>query len=401
MTDSCALVDNELSRVISKFTAIQGHSNRVLDDVTASFEGLQGALSQIPAGGTLTPEQNTILRELLATSKEKLRRLTTEHRELHGFVSKVGKTIDRNFVSDLSSTTKTDVLLEEHNIHLLNKVIAQHFYRQGMDDVADSLVQEAELPKEDFTREPFAELHSIWECIQNKNIGPALDWAARYSEELMAKNSTLEFKLHRLAYMQILLQGINAQTEALRYARTHFAKFVNIFQKDIQILMGALMYLPVGIENSPYRTLIAPEMWIEAADTFLKDACQTLGIIKDSPLSIVTNAGCVALPALLNIKQVMISRQVPGIWSGRDELPIEIELDPEHRYHSIFACPILRQQSTEENPPMKLTCGHVISRDALNKLSNGQLSPAYNFRLKCPYCPMEQSPADAKLIYFQ
>lgn len=105
------------------------------------------------------------------------------------------------------------------------------------------------------------------------------------------------------------------------------------------------MYLPVGIENSPYRTLIAPEMWIEvymnkcfffqflivaytlvlktqAADTFLKDACQTLGIIKDSPLSIVTNAGCVALPALLSIKQVMISRQVPGIWSGRDELPV-------------------------------------------------------------------------------
>lgn len=109
---------------------------------------------------------------------------------------------------------------------------------------------------------------------------------------------------------QILSQGINAQSEALKYARTHFAKFVNIFQKDIQILMGALMYLPVGIENSPYRTLIAPEMWIEvrnylsiyccclyfpfkAADTFLKDACQTLGIIKDSPLSIVTNAGCI------------------------------------------------------------------------------------------------------------
>lgn len=64
----------------------------------------------------------------------------------------------------------------------------------------------------------------------------------------------------------------------------------------------------------------------KAADTFLKDACQTLGIIKDSPLSIVTNAGCVALPALLNIKQVMISRQVPGIWSGRDELPVSIIL---------------------------------------------------------------------------
>lgn len=50
---------------------------------------------------------------------------------------------------------------------------------------------------------------------------------------------------------------------------------------------------------------------------------------------------------------------------------IEIELDTEHRYHSIFACPILRQQSSEENPPMKLVCGHVISRDALDKLCNG------------------------------
>lgn len=50
---------------------------------------------------------------------------------------------------------------------------------------------------------------------------------------------------------------------------------------------------------------------------------------------------------------------------------IEIDLEPEYRYHSIFACPILRQQSSEDNPPMKLVCGHVISRDALNKLCNG------------------------------
>lgn len=95
----------------------------------------------VPPDGNLTTEQNAILRDLLAKSKEKLRRLQTDHRELHGSVSKVGKTIDRNFVSDLSSTTKTDVLLEERNIHLLNKVIAQHFYRQGMEDVADTFVR--------------------------------------------------------------------------------------------------------------------------------------------------------------------------------------------------------------------------------------------------------------------
>lgn len=34
------------------------------------------------------------------------------------------------------------------------------------------------------------------------------------------------------------------------------------------------------------------------------------------------NAGCAALPALLNIKQVMQQRQVDGIWNGKDELPV-------------------------------------------------------------------------------
>lgn len=82
-----------------------------------------------------------MLRDALSKAKEKLQRLTTDHRDLHGTVSKVGKAVDRNFVSDLSSTTRTDVLVHERNIQLLNKVIAQHFYRQGMDDVADTLVK--------------------------------------------------------------------------------------------------------------------------------------------------------------------------------------------------------------------------------------------------------------------
>lgn len=40
-------------------------------------------------------------------------------------------------------------------------------------------------------------------------------------------------------------------------------------------------------------------------------------------------------------------------------------------HHSVFACPILRQQGSEQNPPMRLLCGHVISQDALNKLCQG------------------------------
>ena len=91
---------------------------------------------------------------------------------------------------------------------------------------------------------------------------------------------------------------MSAQADAIVYARKNFSKLVDRFQTDIQNLMGTLIYLPIGIENSPYKHLIAPEMWTEVSYIFLKDACSTLGISKDSPLSIVVNAGCLALPAL-------------------------------------------------------------------------------------------------------
>lgn len=391
--ESCAAVEKEVDKVITKFSAINEHSQRTIGDVITFMEKLRSSILEGSSEDTLTPGQIEVLHDAVAKAKDKLLRLTTEHRDLHGTVSKVGKAIDRNFTPDFTATSRTDVFQSDRNVMLLNKIMAQHFYRQGMDDVADALIKESGLPAEEITPEPYAELHRIWESIHNHNLAPALEWATRYSGDLDARNSSLEFKLHRLAFMQIVNGGIHAQAQAISYARVNFSKFVKRFEKEIQILMGTLIYLPIGIQNSPYKYLTAPEMWIEAADVFLKDACSLLGINKDSPLSVIINAGCTALPALLSLKQVMMSRQVTGIWNGRDELPIEIDLDPEHRFHSIFACPILRQQSSEDNPPMKLLCGHVISRDALSKLSNGPI-------LKCPYCPMEQCPSDAKLIYF-
>ena len=75
------------------------------------------------------------------------------------------------------------------------------------------------------------------------------------------------------------------------------------------------------------------------------------------------------MPPLLDIKNIMHQRKCNDVWSNKDELPVEIELPNENRYHSIFACPILKQQTSESNPPLRLICGHVISRDALTKLA--------------------------------
>ncbi|CAH1975343.1 unnamed protein product [Acanthoscelides obtectus] len=391
--EACLAVEKEVDRVFSKFGGINEHAKRVLADLIKQIQNLKEEYQTAGEDYTLSETQISILKDNVAKVKETVSKLATDHRDLHSTVSKVGKAIDRNFVADFNATTREDVFAGQEKINLINKVICQHFYRQGMHDVADELAKEADITPEPHEKEPFTELNHILDRLKNKDLEPALAWATAHHDNLEAQNSSLEFMLHRLKFIELLKQGALYQTEAISYARTHFRKFVRRHEKDIQTLMGMLLYIPNGINASPYGSILGTEMWMEIYELFMRDACQMLGVCVNSPLTTCINAGCIAIPALHNIKQVMMQRQVTGIWSGKDELPIEIDLGNENKYHSMFACPILRQQSTQFNPPMRLVCGHVISRDALNKLCSGN-------KLKCPYCPIEQAPADARLIYF-
>lgn len=183
------------------------------------------------------------------------------------------------------------------------------------------------------------------------------------------------------------------QQTLITYARTHLQRFSQRHAKEIQQLMCCLMYLPHGLHLSPYKDLFSDLTTDDVIELFTREACSLLGLSVESPLVVTFNAGCVALPALLNIRHLMRQKQVSGVWSCKDELPIVFDLGRDGQFHSVFACPILREQAKESNPPMRLVCGHVISKDALIKLTNGT-------KVKCPYCPVEQNPLDARQIYF-
>lgn len=341
----------------------------------------------------LTGIQSVILNQNVKKIREVIQSIATEHRDLHGTVSKVGKAIDKNFISDFACVNNEQLFEDSENQKILNQVIVEHFLRQGMLDIAEELTHEASLDIAEEKKQPFTELNSILDALKSKNLKPSLEWAVKNRDKLNAQNSNLEFKLHRLQFIELLRNGIDNQTELIKYARENFQPLATKHEREIQTLMGSLIYLKVGIRNSPYNYLFDTINWNEICDIFTRDACALLGLSVESPLSVTIGAGCVALPALLNIKQVMQQKQVANVWNTKDELPIEIDLSRKCHFHSIFACPILRQQSSENNPPMRLICGHVISRDALNKLSNGS-------KLKCPYCPIEQNANDARLIHF-
>ena len=49
--------------------------------------------------------------------------------------------LSQSFVADFASTSREDVFSSPDKVQLLNQVICQHFYRQGMLDIADELAQ--------------------------------------------------------------------------------------------------------------------------------------------------------------------------------------------------------------------------------------------------------------------
>jgi len=406
--EACSAVEKEVEKVKSKFNSLNKTFNNNIDDQVEAITQLQRDLETL---NSLEGSNNEQIKHKINQSIEKINnsvtKLATDHRELHSCVSKVGKVVDRNFVIDYDCTSREEVFSAPGRSSLLTNVILQHFYREGKLEIGETLSTESGITQYHDIRGPFIELNNILEALKARDLNPVLEWVVKNRDDLNKRGTTLlfsevngiqsvkqknslELRLHKLKFIELLRAG--KKMDAIKYARANFPSFVAGQEKEVQSLMGAVMYSGPALEQSPYGDLLAASMWQETADMFLRDACALLGLSMESPLQVAVNAGCVALPALLNIKQVMQQRHV-SMWTDKDELPIEIDLGQDSRFHSVFACPILRQQITDNNPPMKLVCGHVISRDALAKLTQAH-------KLKCPYCPIEQNPSDARQIFF-
>ncbi|XP_015679445.1 E3 ubiquitin-protein transferase RMND5B isoform X2 [Protobothrops mucrosquamatus] len=390
--ERCACVEREVDKVLQKFLCYGQHCERGLEELLRYVSQLReelgaAALQRAPLSATLS----LVMSQCCKKIKDTVQNLASDHKDIHSSISRVGKAIDRNFDADLCGIVPA-LVWETQEKQILVLAIIEHLYQQGMLGVAEELCQESTVNVDVDFKKPFLELNSILEALHKQDLGPALSWAVFHRQQLADLNSTLEFQLHRLHFIRLLSGGPGKELEALSYAR-HFQPFAHLHKQEIQVMMGSLVYLRLGLQNSPYRHLLDESHWTEICESFTRDACALLGLSVESPLSVSFAAGCVALPVLMNIKAVIEQRQCTGVWSHKDELPIEVELGMKCWYHSVFACPILRQQTTDSNPPIKLICGHVISRDALNKLINGG-------KLKCPYCPMEQNPADGKRLIF-
>lgn len=281
--------------------------------------------------------------------------------------------------------------------------------RRGLWDAVLAFEAETGLAYDAAKRDLSARLASIVADIEAGELSSALAWCRANAAFLAAgpHPSPLPYHLHRAV---LLAQPTPAA--AVEYARTHMFEYLAT-QPVLELVTSRLF---MGTPESPYAIENAP-----LAAMFRADYCRCHGWAREDPLEVAVDLGSRggALNAIEKARKVMGDRlgnvrtwpELP-VSTGRAQrlgrrtasskrqrpqadAQMEVHLPRNRRYHSVFVCPVSKEQASDANPPTMLTCGHVINQESFARLLKTRPKSA-----KCPYCPHETSQTGAQQLYF-
>mmetsp|Transcript_6691 Transcript_6691/g.10522 ORF Transcript_6691/g.10522 Transcript_6691/m.10522 type:complete len:395 (-) Transcript_6691:107-1291(-) len=184
-------------------------------------------------------------------------------------------------------------------------------------------------------------------------------------------------------------------SKPIAFARRWFVEFARDRQRDIERLAGALLFAS-DIPNSPYRDLYSDEAWQNVMQHFESTFCRAHGFAGRDPLMVATLASDIALPKRAKYTAVVRRSSGTSLLDRKDDALPEINLGKKMQFHSTFVCPISKELATQSNPPVLLTCGHAISRDAMLKMTRTRRSNL----IKCPTCPVESNVSNVTTMIF-
>lgn len=386
-------------------------------DIIDALQKARDTIAEEPTSAQIT------LAKLQNPVKNSFESINSSLKEIYGGHNKYTRVLEKLFKDKPLPSNDIDALALHPT--LINRAIYLHLLREGLFDVAATFYTETHTRREEQEanaaltgsdeefghplgvdrfhsqemQQQFASMyHVLGELKDHRNLEPAITWARDHARDLEVRGSNLEFELCRLQYVNLFLGQdvdnmsdalVDGQMRALDYAKREFQNFRGRYSYEIQQLMGAMAFAS-NLEESPYHRIFNnTTAWDEVAASFTREFCSLLKLSADSPLYIAATAGAIALPTLQKLQTIMQQKRTE--WTTENELPVEIPLPPAYQFHSIFVCPVSKEQTTDLNPPMMMPCGHVVAQDSLQRLSKG-------IRFKCPYCPGESHPRDAKKV---
>ncbi|XP_022896191.1 protein RMD5 homolog [Olea europaea var. sylvestris] len=368
-------IEDSFERVAKKQKLSSSKSKEIIDQVICEIEQALASMRS-DHDPTIYVDQKSILTEL----KTKLAVIGPighsegSQRELNISLSKHVKVLEQTWNPDISKAYRN----VDFDTHIVNQIIINHFCRESEFGIVDCLINEASEPDGVLSRLQFQEMDEILEAMKSRNVEPAFTWVSTNRARLDKSVSNLELKLHKLRFVEILQNG--TREDAISYAKTCLSPLASRHMNEIQKLMSSILWAG-KLDRSPYSDLIDPTRWEKLSKELFQQFCNFMGQSSQNSLRVVVAAAVEGLPTLLKLAKVMAAK--PDEWLAMKQLPVPIELGKEFQFHSIFVCPVSRDQGSEDNPPMLLPCGHVLCMQSIVKLSK-----SYTRNFKCPYCPV-------------
>ncbi|OCF42093.1 hypothetical protein I317_04064 [Kwoniella heveanensis CBS 569] len=335
----------------------------------------------------------------------------------YGALGNVGKAVDKAFPPNLGAISKAyedpPLFSAPDAADALDQVVLDSLGRRGLWDAVAAMEEETTLTYPKDRRALAEELQHIINSILSSNLEPALAWCETNKPFLNSPPhpSSLPYHLHKAVFTSL---ASDDRAAAIAYARANMMGFVPT--QPVLKLITSCLYTGNDIPQNNGKDVDMDEEadgcnqrkaeeedkkrerqeQLEKLAKMLKDEfCRRYQWPKEDPLEVALDLGSRggALNVIEKARKVMSEHLGPiRTWT---DLPIEVPLPPSRRYHSVFVCPVSKEQATESNPPKMLTCGHVIAQESFNRLLKGGRRSA-----KCPYCPIETSQSVAQRLYF-
>ncbi|WWD21932.1 hypothetical protein CI109_106420 [Kwoniella shandongensis] len=384
----------------STSTSSSGPLNALIDDHFAR------AKTRISAG----EDPKAVITELQKAVGRSKKEVEKGLKGWYSALGNVGKAVDKAFPPNLGAISKAyedpPLFSEEEASKALDRVVLDSLGRRGLWEAVSAMEEETSLTYPTDKRELSTELYRITASILSHDLTPALQWCEANKAFLSSPPhpSALPYYLHRAVF-----KSLSDPAEAIAYARRYMMIYVPT-QPVLKLITSCLYDKEKNkgangngngsgdvdmVVDGGQAIEDEGEDMEELVKMFKAEFCRRYQWPKEDPLEVAVDLG--SRGGALNV--IEKARRVMGEHLGHvrqwTDLPMEVPLPPSRRYHSVFVCPVSKEQATEDNPPKMLSCGHVLAEESFTKLLKGGRRSA-----KCPYCPVETHTAVAQILYF-
>ncbi|KAM7537035.1 hypothetical protein Aperf_G00000076468 [Anoplocephala perfoliata] len=352
---------------------------------------------------------------------------------------------------DTNIYKKVDTMNEDE---LLSAILVEELVRSGYGSVAVKLAKEAGLSEEDVGMGMFREVGSMVFALKNGDLEPAKAWLATHEASIGPVAKDLKYVLAKLEFL-LDVQKCSGSPAAVIGCLSEISPYSKDYPEDFKHIMGSLLFMDRDLSSTPYADLsltdqpgnirqfttasgvslpilpmvslfadeegenkpaesmetsemetmdesveenLKPNAFVRAAHLFGAVACQhQLALSSIGPLRMAFASGLKVLPKLHKVQKAFswLPSYTKAGSDGTQTLPVTVELDSVAQQHNIFHCPVMKEVSSWSVPPVRLHCGHAISREAYNSLANTERR-----KVKCPYCPKESTREQVMTLFF-